>query len=238
MDSHANPWSFQQQQQRQTQFLEDDDDDDTTAANSPFHSRRSHDHKHYSYASSITLASDSFHDDFFTLRKSTTPTTTTADDDFDPSDRDLQQQQHQSSHVRTWSQGDTINSTSDFGDDKHHHNNKSNTVQRQSSNDDVEASRLADNTLESTLSPSSIHIPLSLSALSSSEVIPHADSAVERTLADSGIGIEGDVLEHLVQKLQSEVADTRAVVSDLETRLNAAEHSNKHIVEELKMLLA
>ncbi|KAF9323047.1 hypothetical protein BGZ91_003869, partial [Linnemannia elongata] len=48
----------------------------------------------------------------------------------------------------------------------------------------------------------------------------------------------GEVLEHLVQKLQSEVADTRAVVSDLETRLNAAEHSNKHIVEELKMLLA
>lgn len=29
------------------------------------------------------------------------------------------------------------------------------------------------------------------------------------------------MLEHLVQKLQSEVADTRAVVSDLETRLNA-----------------
>ncbi|KAF9084132.1 hypothetical protein BGX23_010820 [Mortierella sp. AD031] len=49
--------------------------------------------------------------------------------------------------------------------------------------------------------------------------------------------LTGDVLEQ-VQKLQSEVADTRAVVSDLETRLNAAEHSNKHIVEELKMLLA
>ena len=75
-----------------------------------------------------------------------------------------------------------------------------------------------------------------------------------------------------MQKLQSEVADTRAIVFDLESRLNAyvlllfffsplhirfnipnpimliigvshfddhrAEHSNKHIVEELKTLLA
>lgn len=192
MDSHANPWSFQQQQQQQTQFLEDDDDD-VTATNSPFHSRRSHDRKHYSYASSITLASDSFHDDFFTLRKSTSKTTIV--NDVDSSNRDLQHQQHQqSSHGRTWSQGDTITSTSDYGeDDRHHHyNSKSNTVQRQSDNDDVlEALQLADYTLESTLSPSSTDIfPLSLSSSSSSEVTPHTDSAVEMTLADSGIGIE------------------------------------------------
>ncbi|KAG0239988.1 hypothetical protein BGW41_007383 [Actinomortierella wolfii] len=47
-----------------------------------------------------------------------------------------------------------------------------------------------------------------------------------------------DVLELLVQKLQSEIADTRATVLDLENRLSAAENTNKHIVEELKMLLA
>ncbi|KAF9139851.1 hypothetical protein BG015_001882 [Linnemannia schmuckeri] len=232
MDSHANPWSFQQQQQQQTQFLEDEDDD-TTAANSPFHSRSSHDRKHYSFASSITLASDSFHDDFFSLRKSTRSTTTGT---FDSSDRDLQQQQ-QSSHVRTWSQEDTIASASDYGGDDRH--NTDSNLQRHSDDDDVlEALSLADNTLESTLSSSPNDDPLSLPVSPSSEVIPHTDSAVEGTMVDSGIGIEGEVLEHLVQKLQSEVADTRAVVSDLETRLNAAEHSNKHIVEELKMLLA
>lgn len=245
MDSHANPWSLQQQQQQQqTQFLEDEDDN-TTAASSPFHSRRSHDRKHYSFASSITLASDSFHDDFFSLRKSTPSTTT---DTFDSSDRNLQQQQQQSSHVRTWSQEDTITSASDYGEDdkhhyrhRHHHNNNTCNIQRHSGNDEVlEALLLADNTLELTLSPSSTGNSLSLPASSSSEVIlhTHTDLAVERTLSDSGIGVEGEVLEHLVQKLQSEVADTRAVVSDLETRLNAAEHSNKHIVEELKMLLA
>ncbi|KAF9950771.1 hypothetical protein BGZ72_007629 [Mortierella alpina] len=60
----------------------------------------------------------------------------------------------------------------------------------------------------------------------------------EMSLADSGVGLKGGVLDHKVQKLQSEVADTRAIVSDLESRLNAAENSNKHIVEELKILLA
>ncbi|KAF9545765.1 hypothetical protein EC957_010513 [Mortierella hygrophila] len=245
MDSHGNPWSFQQQQQQQqTQFLEDEDDD-TTAANSPFHSQRSHDRKHYSFASSITLASDSFHDDFFSLRKSTPSTTTGA---YDPSDRNLQQQQQQqqSSHVRTWSQEDTITSASDYGEDdkhhnhRHHHHHNTGNFQRHSDNDDVlEALSLADNTLESSLLPSSTGHALSLTASSNFEVIPHTHTDLaERNMSDSGIGVEGDVLGHLVQKLQSEVADTRAVVSDLETRLNAAEHSNKHIVEELKMLLA
>lgn len=197
MDSHANPWSLQQQQQQQqTQFLEDEDDN-TTAASSPFHSRRSHDRKHYSFASSITLASDSFHDDFFSLRKSTPSTTT---DTFDSSDRNLQQQQQQSSHVRTWSQEDTITSASDYGEDdkhhyrhRHHHNNNTCNIQRHSGNDEVlEALLLADNTLELTLSPSSTGNSLSLPASSSSEVIlhTHTDLAVERTLSDSGIGVE------------------------------------------------
>ncbi|KAF9101543.1 hypothetical protein BGX27_011439 [Mortierella sp. AM989] len=56
--------------------------------------------------------------------------------------------------------------------------------------------------------------------------------------SDSGIGLEGDVLESLVQTLQSEVKDSQATAHDLEGRLNLAEHSNKHIIEELKMLLA
>ncbi|KAF9574825.1 hypothetical protein EC968_005303 [Mortierella alpina] len=65
-----------------------------------------------------------------------------------------------------------------------------------------------------------------------------ANSLQETTLADSGVGLEGGMLDRQVQKLQSEVADTRAIVFDLESRLNAAENSNKHIVEELKILLA
>ncbi|KAG0035518.1 hypothetical protein BGZ81_006895 [Podila clonocystis] len=64
--------------------------------------------------------------------------------------------------------------------------------------------------------------------LSSSKEIILADTPIEN----------GDLLEHLVQRLQSEVADTRAIVQDLESRLNAAENSNKHIVQELKVLLA
>ncbi|KAG0354576.1 hypothetical protein BG005_006381 [Podila minutissima] len=62
-------------------------------------------------------------------------------------------------------------------------------------------------------------------------------SSKEMVLADTPIE-NGDMLEHLVQRLQSEVADTRAIVQDLESRLNAAENSNKHIVQELKVLLA
>ncbi|KAF9951906.1 hypothetical protein BGZ65_005667 [Modicella reniformis] len=50
--------------------------------------------------------------------------------------------------------------------------------------------------------------------------------------------LEEDVLEKLVQTLQPEVEDTRATVLELESKLNLAEHSNQHIVEELKMLLA
>ncbi|KAF9312732.1 hypothetical protein BG003_005982 [Podila horticola] len=64
--------------------------------------------------------------------------------------------------------------------------------------------------------------------LSSSKDIIPADAPSEN----------GDMLEHLVQRLQSEVADTRAIVQDLESRLNAAENSNRHIVQELKVLLA
>ncbi|KAF9911666.1 hypothetical protein EC991_002784 [Linnemannia zychae] len=245
MDSHANPWSYQQQHSTQ-----DDDDTATTASSSPFRNRRhSHDRKHYSYASTATLtSSDSFHDSidndephniFFTsFRKVGSAKEATIAAAFDLNDRELQQQQENlSSHVRTWSQEDTITTASDYGgdtlggDDKHNNNSLQ-------SDDVLDSLRLADSALDSTLLPPSTGEPLSLSEPSSSEAPVRADSIVERTLADSAIGIEGDVLEHLVQKLQSEVADTRAVVSDLETRLNAAEHSNKHIVEELKMLLA
>ncbi|KAF9911469.1 hypothetical protein BX616_010577 [Lobosporangium transversale] len=64
------------------------------------------------------------------------------------------------------------------------------------------------------------------------------DSTTVFLMTDSKFDKEGDVLELLVQTLQSEVKDTRATVHDLETRLNLAEDSNKRIVEELKMLLA
>ncbi|KAF9165535.1 hypothetical protein BGX20_000537 [Mortierella sp. AD010] len=64
------------------------------------------------------------------------------------------------------------------------------------------------------------------------------DSVTILHMSDSGIDLEGDGLESLVQTLQSEVEDTQATVHDLEDRLNLAEHSNRHIIEELKMLLA
>ncbi|KAK3843181.1 MAG: LOW QUALITY PROTEIN: hypothetical protein J3R72DRAFT_441007 [Linnemannia gamsii] len=249
MDSHANPWSYQQQLSTQ-----DDDDDIPTATKTSRNRRHSHDRKHYSYASTTTLiSSDSFHDSidndephnifFSSFRKTAAPESTKIAAAFELNDRESKQhQEHQSSHVRTWSQEDTITTPSDYGgdtiaeDDKYNNYSDDNNKQ-QSDNDDVLHSlRLADSALDSTLS---IGEPLSLTeSSSSSEASPRTDSTAERTLADSGIGIEGDVIEHLVQKLQSEVANTRAAVSDLETRLNAAEHSNKHIVEELKMLLA
>ncbi|KAF9570465.1 hypothetical protein EC968_001801 [Mortierella alpina] len=55
---------------------------------------------------------------------------------------------------------------------------------------------------------------------------------------ESNVEPEGDVLQHLVQTLQSEVKDSQATVYELESRLNMAEHSNRLIVEELKTLLA
>ncbi|KAG0368635.1 hypothetical protein BGX24_002739 [Mortierella sp. AD032] len=252
MDSHANPWSYQQQLSAQ-----DDDNDIPTATKTSRNRRHSHDRKHYSYASTTTLiSSDSFHDSidndephnifFSSFRKTgaaAAPESTKIAAVFELNDRESKQhQEHQSSHVRTWSQEDTITTPSDYGgdtiaqDDKYN-NYSDNNNKQQSDNDDVlDSLRLADSALDST---QSIGEPLSLAeSSSSSEASPRTDSTAERTLADSGIGIEGDVIEHLVQKLQSEVANTRAAVSDLETRLNAAEHSNKHIVEELKMLLA
>ncbi|KAF9131541.1 hypothetical protein BGW39_001652 [Mortierella sp. 14UC] len=67
---------------------------------------------------------------------------------------------------------------------------------------------------------------------------PLTTAVIYMTDSDFGDGDEGDVLEQLVQQLQSEVKGTRATVSELETKLNLAEHSNKRIVEDLKMLLA
>ncbi|KAF9322958.1 hypothetical protein BGZ91_003924 [Linnemannia elongata] len=76
----------------------------------------------------------------------------------------------------------------------------------------------------------------------SSSTLAGADTPITTVIymtdSDFGDGDEGDVLEHLVQQLQSEVKGTRATVSELETKLNLAEHSNRRIVEELKMLLA
>ncbi|KAF9092764.1 hypothetical protein BGX23_003933 [Mortierella sp. AD031] len=63
-------------------------------------------------------------------------------------------------------------------------------------------------------------------------------TVIYMTNSDFGDGDEGDVLERLVQQLQSEVKGTRATVSELEAKLNLAEHSNTRIVKELKMLLA
>ncbi|KAF9974908.1 hypothetical protein BGZ73_001607 [Actinomortierella ambigua] len=63
-------------------------------------------------------------------------------------------------------------------------------------------------------------------------------SSLAPSSSSAAVEDKDDVLELLVQKLQSEIADTRATVLDLENRLTAAECTNKHIVEELKMLLA
>ncbi|KAF9927211.1 hypothetical protein FBU30_003427 [Linnemannia zychae] len=238
MDSHANPWSYQQQQSTQ-------EDDDVTTTNKLYHKRHSHDRRHLSYASTATLTSDSFNDSindephniFFASLPKPELTPVSATSVFDLNDHDLQQhKQHQSSHVRSWSQEGTIATASEYGGDTFEDDDKQKTNSQchTENNCDLE---LADNTLNSIpiLSTDTL---LSLSSGPISEALTHVDLTAERAMTDSGIGIEGDMLEHLVQKLQSEVADTRAVVSDLETRLNAAEHSNKHIVEELKMLLA
>ncbi|KAG0363979.1 hypothetical protein BG005_000011 [Podila minutissima] len=68
--------------------------------------------------------------------------------------------------------------------------------------------------------------------------VTHGKELIDQHLARTGDFLERDVLEHQVQRLQTQVAETRAIVAELETRLNLAEWSNRHIVEELKMLLA
>ncbi|KAI9234543.1 MAG: hypothetical protein BYD32DRAFT_423295 [Podila humilis] len=68
--------------------------------------------------------------------------------------------------------------------------------------------------------------------------VSHGKELIDQHLARTGDFLERDVLEHQVQRLQTQVAETRAIVAELETRLNLAEWSNRHIVEELKMLLA
>ncbi|KAF9926049.1 hypothetical protein FBU30_004296 [Linnemannia zychae] len=67
---------------------------------------------------------------------------------------------------------------------------------------------------------------------------PLTTAVIYMTDSEFGDGDEAVVLEQLVQQLQAEVKGTRATVSELETKLNLAEHSNRRIVEELKMLLA
>ncbi|KAF9966647.1 hypothetical protein BGZ70_001682 [Mortierella alpina] len=64
------------------------------------------------------------------------------------------------------------------------------------------------------------------------------DTAAVVFSLESSIEPEGDILQHLVHTLQSEVKDSQATVYELESRLNMAEHSNRLIVEELKTLLA
>ncbi|KAF9331813.1 hypothetical protein BG006_005362 [Podila minutissima] len=97
-------------------------------------------------------------------------------------------------HVRTWSYQDTL-TNSDHDDDE---------------GEDEEEDEPA------TTTTSSASITNDQLVLSSSKEIK------EMVLAETPIE-NGDMLEHLVQRLQSEVADTRAIVQDLESRLNAAE---------------
>ncbi|KAG0332311.1 hypothetical protein BG004_001311, partial [Podila humilis] len=119
-------------------------------------------------------------------------------------------------HIRTWSYQDTL-TNSNHGDDD------SDDADDENGNESDKAE--GDDEAPVTIN-SSIDNERQLVLLSSSKT--DASTVLE----------SGDMLEHLVQRLQSEVADTRAIVHDLESRLNAAENSNKHIVQELKVLLA
>ncbi|KAG0327198.1 hypothetical protein BGZ99_008179 [Dissophora globulifera] len=204
MDSQhtlSNPWSSQSQEH-------DDAEDDNKVHRRDFSSelrfrRDSSDHRHYSYASSTTIAPEEsfgYADDYLSLEGSALVTVTN---------------NHPTTATKTITTMTTTTPTttlqlSDY-DDNH---------------------QLFDSPLHSSRS---IFLPDT-----DSTALTIADDRGDhapRALSDSGVGLEGDVLGHLVQKLQSEVADTRAIVFDLESRLNVAENSNKHIVDELKMLL-
>ncbi|KAF9111560.1 hypothetical protein BGX27_004750 [Mortierella sp. AM989] len=222
---HAtNPWSFQQLEQGY------DSEEERKLPHSftkDIHYRRqSSDRRHYSYASSTTIAPESFEEEERDKEqdldeKSESNTRFCYSPDKHSSELDLDVQSttiaaatpSTESHVTKWRE-DTDTHTFTSSDD--------NVVESPFSQS------LSNSTLEDTSTA------LTISQWHDND---NRDPA-ERNISDSGVGLEGDVIEHLVQKLQSEVADTRAIVFDLESRLNAAENSNKHIVDELKMLLA
>ncbi|KAF9427845.1 hypothetical protein BGZ94_004029 [Podila epigama] len=120
---------------------------------------------------------------------------------------------YQDSRVRTWSHGDTP-SHSEHSDDDHcsDHSYIGGPIHEVMVSSDITIVQGGED-------------PLSKAMLLRSDMV-YDDSE------------HGDLLENLVQRLQSEVADTRVIVQDLENRLSEAENSNRHIVQELKVLLA
>ncbi|KAG0262720.1 hypothetical protein BG011_009850 [Mortierella polycephala] len=219
--SLGNPWSFQHQYEQHPQNDNDDRDSDRdgdrdlVSRRNRRRGRESNDRRHYSYASSTTIAPDAFEDDHSFC---------------------------QSPHGDLDSSLDLVKQLTYEGKlaASEYSNNNSDSFSF-SRNVTPDKSRI-----ESTLLPldfdSSPTLSPSASITMRSCATDTMDAQDAQDMTQSGAkninSKEGDVLGHLVQKLQSEVADTRAVVSDLENRLNAAENSNKHIVEELKMLLA
>ncbi|KAG0309737.1 hypothetical protein BGZ98_008873 [Dissophora globulifera] len=204
MDSQhtlSNPWSSQSQEH-------DDAEDDSKVQRRDFSSelrfrRDSSDHRHYSYASSTTIAPEEsfgYADDYLSLDGSALVTVTN---------------NHPTTATKTITTMTTTTPTT--------------TLQLSHCDDNHQ---LFDSPLHSSRS-----ISLPNTDSTALTIADDRGDHAPRALSDSGVGLEGDVLEHLVQKLQSEVADTRAIVFDLESRLNVAENSNKHIVDELKMLL-
>ncbi|KAF9586023.1 hypothetical protein BGW38_010357 [Lunasporangiospora selenospora] len=145
---------------------------------------------------------------------------------------------HLYSHSRTWSYDDTVTNNSELGDGDGDGDDHVNTMRYSAATlvaDPVARSflaMLADNGIDRDREQDPDH-----GSSHDSERLKwtagDASSEVGTTASE-----EGKVLEHLFHQLQAEVADTKATVVDLETRLNAAETSNKHIVEELKILLA
>ncbi|KAF8936544.1 hypothetical protein BGZ58_004039 [Dissophora ornata] len=154
--ANSNPWSFQQ-----TQHESDEEELPLSFSKGLRFRRDSNDHRHYSYASSTTIAPDAFDDEDRALDISVDP--------------------FSNKHVQP------------------------SDVLLESPLDDVPSNP--------TLTEST--------ALTITNVRVEGAGPEERNLSDSGVGLEGEVLGHLVQTLQSEVADTRAIVFDLESRLNA-----------------
>ncbi|KAF9984509.1 hypothetical protein BGZ75_003929 [Mortierella antarctica] len=224
-NDNNNPWSFQQHSQEEEEGQID----------FPPHSlklrlrRSSNDRRHLSFASTTTIAADATDEQYekdldFYAGPEYQPDSSLHDDD----GRSTRQQP-------PYSQSWQYDSAS--GLDLRETGSREHPIRHHSSLSPSSSTSSHETSFSQRREASSEEVSVLSSSVDPVETT-RADGLQETTLADSGVGLEGGVLDHQVQKLQSEVADTRAIVFHLESRLNAAENSNKHIVEELKILLA
>ncbi|KAI1317069.1 hypothetical protein EDD11_009052 [Mortierella claussenii] len=235
----SNPWSFQQQHVYNS---EDDEAMKLAFAQESRVRRRSNDYRHYSYASSTTLVPDA-------LDRDQSDEDNNADDDKHTDNNDNPAQDHTPHKLLLKLSKRSVAPTSPTRSPLPLQSASSSSAQAHGSTlwltvGDMDPSTFNTDQQQGMDIRLSTHRLTSVSTSSNStamtvlQTLRDSDNPMEPSLPDAGLGPESDILEHLVQRLQSEVADTRAIVFDLESRLNAAEDSNKHIVDELKVLLA